>query len=115
MKQFSMTESWNDKLEVIEERKLLLLKMLEAREAGKFAIIKYNKLIVKNNVDNRQQNRKRQPSSLLRTPPNNNLNINKNITLISQTAKQLKANRFDVIPSTSTTRIELSDVTGVIP
>ncbi|VVC88799.1 unnamed protein product [Leptidea sinapis] len=78
--------------------------MLEAREAGKFAIIKYNKLIVKNNVDNRQEKRKIQPSSPLRTPPNNNLNINKNITLISQTAKQLKANRFNGIPSTSTTR-----------
>lgn len=70
-KNLKITEDFTK--EVLEARRTLMPKMIEAREAGKFAIIRNDKLIIREKVDKpiNKEKRKRVPSSSPSTPQSN--------------------------------------------
>lgn len=80
--------------EVLEERKTLIPKMIEARESGKYAIIKHDKLVIKEKRAEHNEKRKRVPSSPPSTPTNNSSGIEDQEKII-QPAKQSKINSFE--------------------
>lgn len=82
--------------EVLEKRKELIPKLNEARKAGKFAILKYDQLIVKPAKEKTYEKRKRVPSSPPQTPPSN-FSKGKDPTQLEtlQPSKLTKVNPFD--------------------
>lgn len=86
-KNLKITEDFTK--EILEERKALIPKLIEAREAGKYAILKQDKLIIKEKNEHQTEKRKRLPSSPPSTPPNNFNNPEKQ-DKINQPAKQTK-------------------------
>lgn len=85
--------------ETLEIRKALIPKMIEAREAGKYAIIKNNKLIVKEKQEKgeNKDKRKRVPSSPPKTPPSNFSRMSEEGKVShSQPNKVPKTNKYNI-------------------
>lgn len=97
-KNISVTEDFSK--ETLEKRKALVPKMIEARESGKYAIIKNDKLIVKEKREKKENNdkRKRVPSSPPKTPPSNfSTTTGENRVPHSQPNKVPKTNNYKII------------------
>uniref|UniRef100_A0A1E1WPR1 Endonuclease-reverse transcriptase n=1 Tax=Pectinophora gossypiella TaxID=13191 RepID=A0A1E1WPR1_PECGO len=85
--------------EEVEIRKALIPKLKEARESGKYAIIKNGKLVIREKTD--AEKRKRATSSPPSTPPNYFSKPQENINP-SQPAKISKINPFEAMRNRTT-------------
>ncbi|XP_063370852.1 uncharacterized protein LOC134659154 [Cydia amplana] len=81
---------------VLEKRKALIPQLVEERNKGKVAYIKYDKLIIKDNPDKRE-NRKRE----LSTSPSSNSQPKKQQNATSSSSLHNKTNAFDLMRARS--------------
>ncbi|XP_045502867.1 uncharacterized protein LOC123699864 [Colias croceus] len=76
--------------DILDKRKLLQQQLIEEREKGRYAVIKYDKLIVRDNK-NKNENRKRNRSE----SPNKNIPDNKQ--KLTEISKSHRKNAFDIM------------------
>lgn len=93
--------------EILASRKALIPKLIEARESGKYAIIKNDRLIIreKSETGKNKEKRKRAPSSPLSTPPNNFSRAHEQAKG-SQNRKISKINPFEEMRNRTNSRTE---------
>lgn len=91
LKELYITEDYSK--EVLEKRKSLIGKLIEERKKGKIAYLKYDKLIIKENTENKEK-RKREAS----TSPQTEKSVqSKKYQALTSTSTQNRVNAFDIM------------------